>query len=284
MGDNGFIKVHRKMKDSKVWYYTASQFKVWMTILMECNWKEGWGRFQGEEVKVKPGQLLTSRKHLADCSGLGKNTVRKTLTKLEKDDMINCERTNQGTRITVLNWSKYQENEDGGTSEGDSGVGNEPDSKGDSEGDTHEEVNNGNKGNKNTTPESEDSERFDKDSLKNQYGERPVEFVERMVKGIKRVNDKASTPNPKTKTYKNWVVAFDRLNRIGPEGGDSGYSWDRLEEILTYAFQDQFWSKNVASPIQLRKKGNNGLSKIVNIENSMESDKTEENSNTEDVV
>lgn len=136
MSDAGWIKIHKKMKESKVWYYTPSQFKVWMTILMEVNWKPGWGRFDGEEVKVEPGQMLTSRKHLSDCSGVGKNTVRDTLTKLEKDDMIKCKRTSQGTLITVLNWGKYQKTENQGTNEPNSEANNEGDSEGDNDEDS----------------------------------------------------------------------------------------------------------------------------------------------------
>ena len=136
---DSWIKIHRGLKDSKIWYYTPAQFKVFMTILMEANWGEGWGRFNREEVKVKPGQMLTSRQHLSDVSGIGKNTVRKTLIKLEQDNVIKLERNSTGSRITVLNWGKYQQTDNRGNSEGynegDSGLG----SKGDSEGDTKEE-------------------------------------------------------------------------------------------------------------------------------------------------
>ena len=115
---NGFIKIHRKLPESKVWNYTEGQFKVFMAILLHCNWREEWGRFNGKEVKIKPGQLPTSREHLSRVSGMGGNTVRRTLEKLERDDIIETKRTSRGTLITVLNWGKYQGTEDTPTSQG----------------------------------------------------------------------------------------------------------------------------------------------------------------------
>lgn len=110
MPDGDWIKIYRKMKDSKVWYYTDSQFRVWMTILLSANWKEEWGRFNGEERKIKPGEYPTSITRLADESGVSKNIVRTTLNKLERDEMVTCKSTQSGTLITVLNWGEHQKN------------------------------------------------------------------------------------------------------------------------------------------------------------------------------
>lgn len=123
---------------------------------------------------------------------------------------------------------------------------------------------------KKSTSGSEDSDPTTRDELEKEFGEKPVQFADHMISRVKEINERANPPSPGTSTYRKWVQAFDRLNRIGPCGGDKGYEWDELAEILKWAFNDDFWSGNVASPIQLRRSGKNGLAKIVNIENSMD--------------
>jgi hypothetical protein len=136
MGDNegDWIKLYRKITDSKVWYYTHGQYRVWTTILLSVNWGETWGRFDGEEIKVKPGEMITSIEHLSDESMTSKNIVRKTLDKLEKDDMIETDRTNKGTHLKVLNWSKYQQNGERGNTQGDPQADTQDDPQTDAQG------------------------------------------------------------------------------------------------------------------------------------------------------
>lgn len=49
-----------------------------------------------------------------------------------------------------------------------------------------------------------------------------------------------------------------------------GYAFSDVQEALRWAAKDDFWSSQVRSLAQLRKKGNNGLSKIQNIFESRE--------------
>ena len=137
--NKGWIKLHREMKGSKVWYYTHGQFRVWMTILMSVNWTESWARFNGDEVKLEPGQMVTSRSHLVEESRTSKSVVRDTLTKLEKDEMINMERSSEGTLLTVLNWGEYQQTVKTGSSDKDNDAGMEEGNEEGKEGGTHEE-------------------------------------------------------------------------------------------------------------------------------------------------
>jgi hypothetical protein len=122
-------------------------------------------------------------------------------------------------------------------------------------------------------PESDDSEDFSEGQLRDQFGEQPIEFTDHFIERQKQINPRRNTPDGATKQYRDWVQAFDRLHRIGPSGGtpgQDGYSWDELCEILSFALDDEFWKKQVKSPVQLRKKSNsNGNAKIVNIEDSM---------------
>jgi len=109
----GWVKLHRKIRESKVWYYTESQLKVWITILTLVNYKTGWSRHDGEEIELDPGQMTTSMEYISKEAGVSHNIVRKTLNKLEDDGMITTDRTNKGTLLTVLNWGDYQNNGEG---------------------------------------------------------------------------------------------------------------------------------------------------------------------------
>jgi len=54
---------------------------------------------------------------------------------------------------------------------------------------------------------------------------------------------------------------MDRLHRIGPKGGEEGYGWDEIKDIIDWIFdEDDFWPKQVRSSSGLRRN-------IIQIEN-----------------
>jgi hypothetical protein len=125
-------------------------------------------------------------------------------------------------------------------------------------------------------PEPSGPDSFSMDQLREEYGDKAVEFTDYFIEQVDAVNGRRNTPDKGTELYMKWVKAFDRLNRIGPQGGtegEDGYSWDELSEILQYAFSHEgknfSWKNQVRSPIQLRQSPKNDDAKIVKIEDSM---------------
>ena len=65
---------------------------------------------------IKKGQVITSYKSLAQDLGFGVRQIRTALDKLKSTGEITSEATNKYTIITVVNWDKYQYNEEKPTS------------------------------------------------------------------------------------------------------------------------------------------------------------------------
>ena len=59
-------------------------------------------------VDYKTGTMITGRLKLAKLTGYNKNTVYKVLRRLEREHMVELESTASKTKITILNWKKFQ--------------------------------------------------------------------------------------------------------------------------------------------------------------------------------
>lgn len=102
--DKGFITISRRILE---WKYHDSSSAGWLfiTILLKANWKTGY--FKGQEIPR--GTLITSVRKLSEDTGLALNTIRKWLKIFEKENMIKTSYIDKATKITVLNYEKYQQ-------------------------------------------------------------------------------------------------------------------------------------------------------------------------------
>ncbi len=64
------------------------------------------------------------------------------------------------------------------------------------------------------------------------------------------------------KLMQNWAQELDRLHRLGPPGGDQGYNWHEIRQLIDFSQDDEFWRANVLSAGKLREK-------CVQLENQM---------------
>ena len=103
----GFIKLDRKLKE---WRYADQPYAlvIWVHILLSANWKDGW--FQG--VKITRGSFATSQGNLAKECGCDRNTVKKWLKRFADEEQITVKSTNRFTIISVINWAKYQDDDE----------------------------------------------------------------------------------------------------------------------------------------------------------------------------
>jgi len=95
-----------------------------------------------------------------------------------------------------------------------------------------------------------------------------------LIERIREYNPK--TPVPKqhdSQKMQRWAKAMDRLNRLGPKGGDDGYTWDKIRDLIDWVFyEDEFWPQQIQSATGLREK-------VVKIENAMREDKSSDDKN-----
>lgn len=113
----GFIKLHRSIKDCWIWQDSEpfSKRDAWIDLLLLANYTEKKVLLDGKLTTIKAGQFHTSILKLSERWKWDRKKTRKFLDVLEADQMITTKRTAHGTTLTLVNWGKYQHR---GTTEG----------------------------------------------------------------------------------------------------------------------------------------------------------------------
>lgn len=91
---DGWISIHRKLKESPIFMKPPAWFKIWIYLLLEVNHQTGEGFFQWEFIQEN---CSVTRDQLAEC-----------LQFMEEEKMISREKLPRGVKITVQNWLDYQ--------------------------------------------------------------------------------------------------------------------------------------------------------------------------------
>lgn len=108
MSDNGWIKIHRKIRDNWIWE-DANALKAWVDIIMMVNHQDKKIKVNGKIVTIKRGEKLTSITKLAERWGWSRKRVMRFLDLLESDGMCTTIRTTNGTTLKVSNYAEYQD-------------------------------------------------------------------------------------------------------------------------------------------------------------------------------
>ncbi|NMC58368.1 MAG: hypothetical protein GYA51_03130 [Candidatus Methanofastidiosa archaeon] len=91
---NGWISLHRKITESPIWGKPAEWAKIWIYLLLEVNHQTGEEFFVWETIQRN---CHVTRNQLSEC-----------LAFMVKEKMIVREKLPRGVKITVLNWTDYQ--------------------------------------------------------------------------------------------------------------------------------------------------------------------------------
>jgi DNA-binding MarR family transcriptional regulator len=67
--------------------------------------------FKGNKITLHSGQLLTGRKAIAKQFSIDESKVQRVLKKLEIEQQIEQQTSNENRLITILNWTEYQQSE-----------------------------------------------------------------------------------------------------------------------------------------------------------------------------
>ena len=118
MAGGGWIKLYRKISESFVWT-DANQLKLWLLILMKANHEPNKFLFNGQEIRVTSGQLVTGAHTLASEFNKGVPSVNQVswrqlwrwVKKFETMQMLTIKSTTKYSVITVFNWGEYQSND-----------------------------------------------------------------------------------------------------------------------------------------------------------------------------
>lgn len=111
MSYQGYIYLHRKMLDSAIWTSDERYDKrsAWVELMLLANHADNNVYIDGNEVVIKRGQYLTSKRKLALKWRWDVKTVTRYLNALEKAKMIFVDSTKRYTLITILKYAEYQD-------------------------------------------------------------------------------------------------------------------------------------------------------------------------------
>ena len=99
----GFIKIHRQVLDWE-WYDDSIVVRVFFHLLLKANYKDK--KYRGESLPA--GTVLTGRDLLSKELNISVRQVRTALEKLEYTNEVTIKTSTKGTRIQLVNYSKYQ--------------------------------------------------------------------------------------------------------------------------------------------------------------------------------
>lgn len=109
----GYIKLHRKIKDNSLWKACTTNRKVIMiTMLLSANHKRADIVLDnGDKITILPGQFITSRRNFAkECGkGITEQMIRSAWVVFQKQGFSTIKTTKDYTLVTIENWGVYQD-------------------------------------------------------------------------------------------------------------------------------------------------------------------------------
>jgi len=107
---NGYIKLHRCL-ESSFFYNDSEAVHLWIHLLIIANRSEKDVLIGLQKVNVKPGQMITSRKSIAEKTGISESKIERLLKIFERNGQIEQQANSKFRVITVVKWLEYQESE-----------------------------------------------------------------------------------------------------------------------------------------------------------------------------
>lgn len=106
--NKGWIKLHRKLCDNAI-MQKPKILAVFVYLLLNACHEEQKFLWNGEEITICPGQLITGRKKMSDQLNLSESCIRNAIFTLKATNTIAIKTTNKFSLVSILNWHKYQD-------------------------------------------------------------------------------------------------------------------------------------------------------------------------------
>jgi len=107
MNNNGWIKLHRKIKDNP-FYSNPNALALLIECLLRARHDDKEFYWKREKIQLKAGQFMFGDKELGKTFKIGKTTTRYWLEQFIVDGIVDIKRTTKGSIITILKWKEYQ--------------------------------------------------------------------------------------------------------------------------------------------------------------------------------
>lgn len=273
MYTENWFKLHRKIFENGIWddlkLFRFFVYLIGQTVFAKKGVNKG-------DVHIGRGQLLKSYRKIQDeleyiennsVKQYSLSVIKRMIAKLKNEGMIETEKTRLGTLFTIINYAKYQDKE-GEKDKKIKVLRTELEQHKNSRRTVEEQQRNNKKKVKNVKNEKEKentscSDSDPNDEIKFDTDSKPYKVAMKLKKLIKEKNNRQPVPDDNPEDMEKWSTSMDRANRLGPPGGNKGYSWEEIDRLIEWCQQDEFWSGNILSAPKFREK-------IVKLENKME--------------
>ena len=111
MSNQGWISIHRKLRDNQLWTEKRvfSKAEAWIDILLMVNHKEAKVIIKNTMITVGRGESILSLGSWSLRWNWNKSATRRFLSLLQDDEMIELKNESITTRLTVCNYESYQD-------------------------------------------------------------------------------------------------------------------------------------------------------------------------------
>lgn len=103
MLENGRIDLHRSLTKWR-WYKNGNTMRLFIHLLLTANWKDD----DFEQITVRRGQRVASRRSLAEETGMTEREIRTALNHLISTGEVTSKSYTKYTVITIENYDRYQ--------------------------------------------------------------------------------------------------------------------------------------------------------------------------------
>ena len=107
----GYINVHRTLLDSMI-FSSQTGLKIWIWLLLKASYRKRHVSLKigkGETiVTIERGQLIFGRYKAEEELCIDGSTIYRWIKKLEENEMISIQSSNQYSIITICNYDSYQ--------------------------------------------------------------------------------------------------------------------------------------------------------------------------------
>lgn len=110
MDSKGYVKLFRSTSNGD-FENDVMLLGIWSWILLNVNRFEMTLKVNGEPVKFPAGSVAINVRKLSERIGIHRETLRKKLDYLRRRGSIQLSTSHEGTVISVINWSSYQESD-----------------------------------------------------------------------------------------------------------------------------------------------------------------------------
>ena len=110
MQQQGWVSIHRSVLDNFVWFDKPFNMgAAWIDLILMANHEDNKFPVNGNLIVVKRGQTYTSCRSLAERWGWSLGKVKRFIDLLEREKMVNTERTKNGTLLTLVKYDNFQD-------------------------------------------------------------------------------------------------------------------------------------------------------------------------------